>query len=81
MALRACKGFLRTHSSGGECTKRGREDVSAGTHQTLQALGGALLSLALPSHPKVRSNWNNGAIKTALTLCSSQRKAAVKAGF
>lgn len=35
----------------------------------------------LPGQPKVRSKCNNGAIKTALSLCSSLRKAVVKAGF
>lgn len=42
----------------------GRASPAIGTHQTLQAGRGPFLSL--PSHPGVRSNHNNRAIKTAV---------------
>lgn len=72
--LHVCKGFLRTRSSGLESVPGGKERTSALEHTRHCRLWEGPLSLGQPSHPKVRSNWNNRAIKTALPLCSSQRE-------
>lgn len=72
--LHVCKGFLRTHSSGLESVPGGKERTSALEHTRHCRLWEGPLSLGQPSHPKVRSNWDNRAIKTALPLCSSQRE-------